>query len=250
MIRRFNNFRQTDVIFNEYPQIRHFSLYESAISILENGFLLSRNELKKNIDYLNLDPNIIQSKNILSKDKWWDERKELENQKFGTEDLIFCIPDWYNNSGYETGHGPVMIYLKPSIFEDFKVTLTIQDSLAENINKIYTDKEIQKIYYNILNENSASDYNSEAKKILENLNSKNIRNVFNTSKGRILIEANRFYNKYSEIQIHAKRISTDYIQEIRFTDNYLDEKKSDKDVKKKLISMCKDKKMKFYDNEI
>ena len=38
---------ENEVEENEYPLARHLSSYESAISILEKGFLLSRNELKK-----------------------------------------------------------------------------------------------------------------------------------------------------------------------------------------------------------
>ena len=219
------------LVFNEpnYPPVRHLSSYKSAISILESGYLMSRNELKNHID-------IDKIKGTNPKDKWWEERKYLESQKFGTEDLIYCTPDWFNDSGYETGHGPVMIYFKPSIFEDFKVTLTIEDSLTENRKRIYNDIEIQKIYSGIINEQN-SDYQLEATKILENLNHKNERSLFNTSKGRIFIEGDRFYNKYSEIQIHAKRIPIKYIAEIRLTDNYFDIKESDKIFREKLLKI-------------
>ena len=215
---------------NNYPPVRHLSSYESAISILETGYLMSRNELKNHVD-------IDKIKGTNPKDKWWKERKQLESKKFHTEDLIYCTPDWFNDSGYETGHGPVMIYFKPSIFEDFKVTLTIEDSLTENRKRIYNDKEIQKIYSNIINEKKYSDYQVEAKKILENLNHKNEARLFNTSKGEIFIEGNKFYNKYSEIQIHAKKIPIEYISEIRLTDNYFDIKESDKKFREKLLKM-------------
>lgn len=238
MIKRFNNFTNNDIpTLIEYPQIRHLSSYESAISIIESGFLLSRNELKKNTDKLN--PVIVETKNFNSKDKWWSERQEIEYKRFESEDIIYCTPDWFNNSGYETGHGPVMIYFKPSIFEDFNVTLTIEDSLTENRNRIYTKSEIQKIYANIINEKSNSDYQTEAKKILENINHKNKESVFTTSRGRIFIEGNKFYNKYSELQIHAKKIPVSYIQEIRLTDNYFCAKEYDKELKEKLISIYK-----------
>jgi GH15 family glucan-1,4-alpha-glucosidase len=130
-----------------------------------------------------------------------------------------------------------MIYFKPSIFEDFKVTLTIEDSLTENRKRIYNDVEIQKIYSNIINEKYHPDYQVESKKILENLNHKNERKVFNTSKGEVFIEGDKFYNKYSEIQIHAKRVPIKYISEIRLTDNYFDIKESDKIYREKLLKM-------------
>ena len=238
MIKRFNNFTNNETsITLEYPQIRHLSSYESAISILESGFLLSRNELKKNIEKLN--PVIVETKNFNSKDKWWTERKDIENKRFESEDIIYCTPDWFNDSGYETGHGPVMFYFKPSIFEDFNVTLTIEDSLTENRNRIYTNKEIQKIYDNILNKNSNSEYQLEANKILENLNHKNKESIFTTSRGRIFIEGDKFYNKYSELQIHAKKIPVSYIQDIRLTDNYFCAKDSDKELKEKFLLMYK-----------
>ena len=92
MIKKFNNFTNNE--FNiQYPLVRHLSLLESAISILENGYFMSRNELKNNIQ--KVDSNVIENKNFNSKDKWWDERKELENKKFGSEDIIYCIPDWF-----------------------------------------------------------------------------------------------------------------------------------------------------------
>lgn len=223
------------LLFNEldeYPPVRHFCSYESAISIIQNGFILSRSELKNYIH--ELDKNIIKNKNLISKDKWWKERKELESKKFGTEDIIYCTPDWYNDSGYETGHGPVMIYFKPEIYEDFKVTLTIEDSLTENRNRYFNNKDIKKIYQNIINQ-KYPEYNRVSQKILENLESKNDESYFNTSKGRIFIEGNRFYNKYSEIQIHTNKIPIKYIKELRFTDNYLDINESDTKNKKKLI---------------
>jgi len=78
----------------------------------------------------------------------------------------------------------------------------------------------------------------------ENLNHKNVGKLYNTSRGQIFIEGGRFYNKYSEVQIHAKKIPIEYIQEIRLTDNYLNLKNDDNTVnKEKLISLCK--KLKF-----
>lgn len=241
MIKKFDNFT-TETINLQYPLVRHLSLLESAISIIENGYFMSRNEIKKNIHRIN--SNIIENKNLNSTDKWWEERKELENTKFGTEDIIYCIPDWFNDSGYETGHGSVMFYFKPDIYEKFKVTLTLEDSLTENRNRVYDHNEIQKIYSNILNQNNI-EYRQEAKIILENLNHKNKESVFNTSKGRIFIEGNRFYNKYAEIQIHASKVPIEYIQEIRLTDNYFMVKDSDSKNKEKLIHLCKEKSIKI-----
>lgn len=239
MIKRFDNFlepKQTEI---KYPSVRHFLYYESAISILENEFIMSRNELKNHIH--KLDEDFVTYKGLNSNDSWWNERAELDRNNFGTEDLIFCTPDWYNDSGYETGHGPVMIYFKPSIFEDFKVTLTLLDSLNENI-RVYNDKEISKIYSTILKE--GDEYISESNQILKNLNHKNPEKVHNTSRGMIFIPE-RFYDRYSEIQIHTNKIPISYIQDIRFTDNYLHEKKTDKKNKDKVVAMCRDKKIKI-----
>lgn len=231
------------IIFNdikkEYPNIRHLSSYESAISILESGEMLSRNELKK---CNNLEIDIKSNKRLSSDDKWWNERTVLEKNKFGTEDLIFCTPDWFNTKGYETGHGAVMIYFKPEIYEKFKVTLTILDSLTESDSKIYNKNEISKIYSNIVNKNYKDP---DAKQILENIEHKNKKNVFDTSRGKIFIEGDRFYNKYSEIQIHTNKIPVEFIQEIKLTDNYLHIKDSDDKNREKLISLCKNKNIKI-----
>jgi hypothetical protein len=224
-------------IVEDYPMVRHLSTYESTISMLENGFIMSRNELK------NKNFNIDEIKGTNSKDKWWNERRYLESKKFGTEDLIYCTPDWYGDYGYETGHGSVMIYFKPTIFEKFKLTLTIEDSLTENRAKYYNSEEIKKIYSNILKENSYSNYKYESQKILENLNNKNAESLFNTSKGKIFIEGGRFYNKYSEIQIHAKKIPVSYIKEIKLTDNYFNTKESDSKNKNKLLYILNDNKI-------
>ena len=246
MIKKFDTFRipNTEIrnsrIANStqvYPLVRHFSSYESAISMLENGFLMSRNELKNHID--KLDEDFIKHKGLDSNDSWWNERAELDLKNFGTEDLIFCTADWYDNSKFETGHGPVMVYFKPTIFEDFRVTLTLKDSLEENI-RIYNSKEISKIYSAIIKK--GTEYIKESEYILSNINHKNPEKVHNTSRGRMFIES-RFYDKYAEIQIFANILPIEYIQELRFTDNYLHEKKTDKKNKEKLIAMCKDKKM-------
>jgi hypothetical protein len=220
---------------DKYPLIRHFSSYESAVSILENNFILSRNELKRNIN--SIDSEVIKNKKLDSTDKWWQERKEIEIKRFGTEDMIFCTPDWFNDSKYETGHGPVMFYFKPKIFEDYKVTLTILDSLSISEKKVYDKNNISEIYLSIINEN----YNYEASKIIKNLESMNKEQLFETSRGKMFIEENRFHNKYSELQIYSRRIPIEYIQEIRITDNYLFKQEYDDLNKNKLIKLCIEK---------
>lgn len=214
----------------KYPLIRHLSSYESAINIIQDSFVKSKKELNKDIK----DNKI-----------WWNERKKIEIEKFDTEDLIFCIPDWFDDGGYETGHGSVMIYFKPDIFEKFKITFTLLDSLAEYNNKIYEKNELIKIYSNLIKDKKYPEYKKESNIILKNLNHKNEGRVFETSKGRIFIEANRFYNLYSEIQIHTNKIPIEYIKEIRLTDNYLRISESDQENKEKLILLCKDKGIKI-----
>lgn len=217
----------------EYPLVRHFSSYESAIAILENESILSRCELKRNLNKVH--PEIVKNKKLDSADRWWQERKELEISRFGTEDMIFCTSDWFNDSKYETGHGPVMFYFKPSIFEKYKVTLTILDSLSASEKVVYDKPDILKIYSGILDNGS----NFEASKIIKNLESMNNEQVFETSRGRMFIKGNRFHNKYSEIQIHTNILPLEFVQEIRLTDNYLFEQESDNMNKEKLISLCK-----------
>lgn len=232
MIKKFGNFiilEKKELIF---PSVRHLTSYESAISILENDFIISRNEMKKNIDFIN--QNIVENKKLNSKDIWWDERKESEINFFETEDLIYCSVDWLEKYANESGHGPVMIYFKPSIFENFKVTLTIEDSLHGINNKIFEKEDISKLYSDFINKKETKD----VIKILNNINETNKGSYFNTSKGKIFIEEGRFYNKYSEIQIHTKKISIDYIKEIKLTNNYFDIKDSDSYNKRKLISIC------------
>jgi hypothetical protein len=228
-----------------YPKLRHFTSYESALSILNNGYVNSRKELKNNIN--NVDDYVVDLKKLKSNDSWWSERKQLEKNRFNSEDIIYCVPDWYNDSGYETGHGPVMIYFDPKVYEDFNVTLTIEDSLTEKRNRNYNKEEIKKIYSNILNNNQDSDYKSESNEILENLNSKNQKGYFNTSRGRLFIES-RFYNRYCEIQLHSDKVPTSYIKEIRLTDNYLGEKELDNSLREELIMFCKNNNIKIIEN--
>lgn len=240
MIKRFGDFKIPEKQENQmFPLVRHLTSYESAISIIENRFLMSRNEMKKNLN--SLDDSIIENKRLNSKDIWWNERKETEKSYFGTEDIIYCTVDWLNSYKHESGHGPVMIYLKSSLFEDFNVTLTIEDSLHGLNDKIYENNEILELYSNVLNETNLKD----VKKIKNNIGITNSGSYFNTSKGKVYIEEGRFYNKYSEIQIHAKTLSINYIKEIKLTDNYFDVKENDKINKEKLISICNNFKLKI-----
>lgn len=243
MILKFNNFNDSNNsnVVELYPNVRHLTSYESLIAILKSGFIKSRNEIKKNLS--EIDFSIIKEKKMDSDDIWWDERKKLENKRFLTENIIYCTPDWFNDLGYETGHGSVMIYFDPKIYEDFKVTLTIEDSLTEKRDSIYGKSEIAKIYSNILgNEN---EYKNEAKIILGNLKQKNREGFFEISKGRSFIEGDRFYNKYSEIQIHESKIPISFIKEICFTDNFLNTKDTDTQMKEKVKLICKKFKIKI-----
>lgn len=235
---RYNNSYNDIIISEKYPNIRHLSSYQATVSILQNNVLLSRNKLGENLHLI--DKELIDARKFNSDDNWWDERKQIELERFGTEDMIFCTADWYNNYGYETGHGPVMIYFKPEIFEDFKVTLTILDSLNESEKRVFNKNEISKIYSNIIS-NSKNEYIKESNKILNNIENKNKGRYFLTTKGKVFIEDNKFYDKYSEIQIHTDKIPINYIKEIKLTDNYFDVKDSDEKYKKILINLCKEK---------
>jgi len=137
------------------------------------------------------------------------EGSKNDNEKFKTDDLIFATADWFNDGGYETGHGSIMMYLKPTIFDDFKITLTETDSFEINKKlKIYNKKDIKKIYSFIKNIDvkSNDELLNVAKNILKNLKHKNKQG---------------FYDKYSEIQIHTNKIPIEYIKEIKITKNYL-----------------------------
>lgn len=247
-INKYTDFNNVKIIedINIFPSIRHFCSYDSAISILEKGVFMSRQELIKSD---NIDIDITKNKRLESKDKWWNERKEIEMKIFKTENLIFCTPDWYSTYGNETGHGPVMFYFKPSIFENYKLTLTLLDNhyLSVDENKVYDSKEISKIYSNIINENNSS-YKSEATKILKNLKCTNIGSVYETSRGRMYIDGGLFYNKYAEIQIHSNKIPIEYISEIKLTNNYLGYSESDNTIKEKFILLCKEKGIKIKNN--
>ena len=237
----FNNFNIIKIIENNniFPSIRHLSSYESAISILENKNFMSRQELLNN----NINVNK-KNKKLEFDNKWWIERKNIELEKFKTENLIFCTPDWYNTYDHETGHGPVMFYFKPTIFEDYKVTFTLLDNVSSEIKKVYEKNELSDIYNSILNEGKKSNL-LEAKTILKNLDITNIGSIYNTSRGKIFIEEGKFYYKYSEVQIHSNKIPIEYISEIKLTNNYLDYSEEDNNIKEKFISFCKKLKIKI-----
>jgi hypothetical protein len=192
--------------YEKYPSIRIITTKKSYDSIINSGYIYSRKDLSKNLD--KLDKEIIHNKGLDDNDDvWWNDRKENDKEKFNTENLIFATPDWFDDGGYETGHGPIMVYLKPEIFEDFKITLTEVDSLTTKKLEVYDKNDIKKIYSFIKNIDKKSDdklYNV-AKRILNRLDHKN---------------ENGFYDRYAEIQIHASKISTDYIDKILKTKNY------------------------------
>lgn len=237
-INKFNNFADVKILDkNIFPSIRHVTSYESAISILENKNFMSRQELLNN--KVNVNTNKLKSDN-----KWWSERKNIELEKFKTENLIFCTPDWYNTYNHETGHGPVMFYFNSSIFEDYKVTFTLLDNVSSEIKKVYNKNELSEIYHNILNDGKNTSQ-FEAKTILNNLDITNIGSVYDTSRGKIFIEEGKFYYKYSEVQIHSNNIPIEYISEIKITNNYLDYSEEDSNIKEKFILLCKEKKIKI-----
>ena len=221
-----------------FPGIRHVTYYESAISILENKHFMSRQEL------LNVNNFNIKTKKLNPDNKWWLERKEIELEKFKTENLIFCTPDWYNTYDHETGHGPVMFYFKPSVFDDYKVTFTLLDNVSSEIKKVYNKSELSEIYHNILNDDKKSHL-LETRTILKNLDITNDGSVYDTSRGKLFIEEGRFYYKYSEVQIHTNKIPIEYISEIKLTNNYLDYTDENIELKEKFISMCNDMKIKI-----
>jgi len=225
MIKKYND-------FNKYPLVRHLTSYETAISILENNNIYSRNYLSSILHIL--DEEIIINENLLSDDKWWYERHLTEMKLFNTSDLIYCTPDWFKTYEYATGHGPVMIYFNEKIYDDFDITFSELDSHSDRlVSKIYTKNELVKIYENILNNSN----DSLTEKLLENLDKTNEGAYFNTSKGIEYIEEGKLYNKYSEIQIHAEKISIDYIDKIILTDKYFVEKDTDEYYKGKLLKM-------------
>ena len=204
-----------------FPNIRHLTSYKSAISILESGFIKSRN-------ILDLEP--------LNKE-WEEKRKFNEKLKFETNNLIFCTPDWFLDYKHETGHGPVMIYFKEKIFKDFKVTFTSSDSTIYSNLKIYNSDDIPDIYTAIKQEKNTG-FAKLANEILEKYNIKNKAQFFNTSKGEQFIES-LFYQHYSEFQIHTKQIPIKYIKGIKISDNYFYKKNNELIYRNKFIKLIK-----------
>ena len=209
MIDRIKSFRQ---FINEskkdekYPPIRIITTKDSYNNILKMGYFYSRPELIKHIDKLSKD--LIKNKGLSNKnDKWYKNRTKNDIKKFNTTNLIFATPDWFNDGGHETGHGSNIIYIKPKIFDDFKITLTEVDSLGGDDMKIFNKEDIIKIYSFIKNIDKESDDKlyHVAKRILKKLNHKN---------------ENGFYDGYAEIQIHTDKIPVKYIDKILYTKNY------------------------------
>jgi len=204
------------------PNIRHLTSFKSAISILESGFIKSRQIL--DLESLNKE--------------WEETRKFNEKQKFGTNNLIFCTPDWFLNYKHETGHGPVMIYFKDEVFKDFKLTFTSSDSTIYSKIKVYNSDEIPDIYSAIKNENN-SIFSELADEVLKKYNIKNKAQFFNTSKGEQFIKS-LFYQQYSEFQIHTKQIPIEYIKDIKITENYFYKKNNELIYKNKFIKLFTD----------
>ena len=191
-----------------YPLVRTIVTKDAYETIKKSGYIYSRKELAKHTDELSAD--VRKNKGVDdADDTWWKDREKSDAKMFGTQDLIFCTADWFNDSGHETGHGSVMIYFKPSIFTSFKVTMTATDSYGSE-QTVYGNEDIKKIYGFIKNIKTVSDdpLYSVAKKIADNMEHKN---------------ENGFYDEYAEFHIHASKVPTSYISEIRTTTNYLHE---------------------------
>ena len=202
---------------NKYPAIRHLTSYESMIAILNSGFILSRKHINKNFN-----------------EKWIQDRNTSELNKFKTQDLIFCSPDWYNDLKHETGHGSCMIYFKQTIFDDFKITFTESDSKIHDL-PIHNTNEIKSIYSIIKSKNTNKiNSNKATKNIIGKYETKNKEQVYNTSRGRQFMKS-LFYKEYSEFQIHTEKIPITYIEKIILTDNYFHRKTDDNILKNKVI---------------
>ena len=225
MIQTFNNFNNKN-----YPLIRHLTSYETAISILEHGFIYSRNELKNKV----LSSTIVENENLNKDNKWFKDRQLIEKNKFNTNDLIYCTPDWFQDYKHETGHGAVMFYFNENIFNDYKISLTKLDSKTDKYdNEVFYNEEILDIYSNILGKKINNKYKSVSDFILENNEILNEEGFYNTSKGKKYIES-LFHYKYSEIQIHTNKIPIKYIESIKITDKYFDVRDTDNKNKLKL----------------
>jgi hypothetical protein len=211
-----------------FPQIRHLTSYKSAISIIESGYIKT-----KQYD--------------ISDKEWLEERLLSEHINFKTNDLIYCTPDWFNDKKHETGHGSVMIYFKESIFNDFRITFTDSDSkIYENI--IYELSDIEKIYKNIYYDRDIfNEYHDVVKDILERYDEKNEAQVFDTSNGKQYIES-LYHREYSEIQIHSNQVDISYISEIVFTDIYFYKYDDDDIYRDKLIKILEKNKIKYSFN--
>lgn len=220
---------------SKYPDIRHLTSYETALSILEKGNIYSRNELKTKID--ELDNNIITNEKLSKDTNWYEDRSEKEIELYNTNNIIYCTPDYYKDYGHITGHGPVMFYFKEEIFNDFDITLTITDSLANEYESgIFNKDQISQIYEDIMNNNETEI----TKEILANIDITNEAATFRTINGFMEIEGGLYHNLYSEIQIHAKEIPLSYIAEIKFTETYLHKRDTDQEYYDKIKELLKE----------
>jgi len=210
------------------PQIRHLTSYKSAISIINDGYIKT-----KQYD--------------ISDKKWLKERIISEKLKFNTNDIIYCTPDWYYDKKHETGHGSVMIYFKSNIFNDFKITFTDSDSkLYDTI--IYNLNDIIKIYSNIYyNKSVYIEYQNVVNDILKRYNMKNEAQIYETSNGIQFIDS-LYHREYSEFQIHSNQIDISYISEIVFTNIYFYKYDDDNIYKNKLIELLKKHDIKYSFN--
>jgi len=202
----------------KYPDIRHLTSYEAAISILTDKNIISKQKDMNN--------------------KWLVDRLVEEKKKFNTNDLVFCTPDWFSDNKHETGHGPVMIYFKEKIYNDFIITFTESDSTIYDNVKVYDNNELSKIYKNI-NNKTDNKYTEIVNYIMGNYDIKNEAQEYDTSKGKQFIDS-LYYKDYSEIQLHTKKISTNYIDKIVLTNNYFYKNDNDNELKQKLIILAKE----------
>ena len=115
------------------------------------------------------------------------------------------------------------MYLKPSIYDDFKLTMTQEDSLGNGYDKkVMNEKDIIKIG-NLIKSGKPTGV---AKEILKNIEHKN---------------ESGFFDKYAEVQIHTTKIPISYIERIIFTDKYL-KASGDEDMKEKALKRLKKQK--------
>lgn len=199
-LKAFSIIFEAETALQERPTVRTLVTWEALEGILKSGFVYSRPELAKISE--KVDEKIVIEKGLEDDDEeWWKEREKSDKKRFGTENLVFCTPDWLDDEGHETGHGPVMLYFKPSIYDDFKLTMTEIDSLDDKKSKVLGENDILETGKQI----KSGKPTGIAKKIRKNMEHKN---------------DDGFFDKYAEIQVHTKKIPVKYIEKAVFTDNY------------------------------